>query len=48
MSDEQKNDKDDTLKPTNAMANNVCAICKKNPCVCPQKSKTKPPKLTWI
>jgi len=48
MSDEQRKDEDDAVEPTNVTANNICEVCKKNPCVCPKKSKTKPPKLTWI
>ncbi len=48
MSDEQKKNNGDVVKPTNMSANNICAVCKKNRCVCTKKVKTKPSKLTWI
>ena len=37
MNDELCNDQDDFAEPNNKAQINNCDVCKKNPCVCPDK-----------
>lgn len=59
MNDELINNQNSPDKSPSKSRVDICAECKKNPCVCPNKSddsgqeietypRTKPPKLTWI
>lgn len=38
MNDEPNNNQSGSAEPTNEAQVNSCADCKKNPCVCPNKS----------
>jgi hypothetical protein len=37
MNDEQNNNQDDSIEPTNEVRVDNCTECKKNPCICPNK-----------
>jgi hypothetical protein len=56
MNDEISNNEDSQEEPNKKMQSEVCPICKKDPCECPDKNKeteskdddNQPPKMCWI